>query len=272
MSNRMTVSKMAPEVASACRNAAEALALLAEHVGFTAARQVAEGIWNLGSFRNRAVFYAETATAAVGPFLVSNPRSFLIFGSPDGELPKVCENRSVALSELLPLDPFKGRAALDRRELDRLAKPVTAGLCVGGRAAIKPVSGLPLRLVAWKQFLREHYEEMRREKRCWRPRWDDIWRWFAESGPASFRAAPPGIRTLKRDAALLTRWNGQGVDQRDAEFLLLWLQMEDEKFVFDHSQRTLPDLINGLFGSRAVPPSLLPKTRPDGRPLYDAAS
>jgi len=223
--------------------------------GFVGWRQMDPGIWRLGWYRYRVMYYTEEPSL-LRDYLTSDRLAVFVYdGSKQLDLPANLAQRGRSVMQLLiPKDD--GTYEPDVAMLDQLVPRRTAGL-VGRRHA---GGGLNQRIYAWSLMMCGWYERLKsgQERRLRQP----PIKWVAEffgssSAPRQVRLAGVSVRTLKRDLAeLLHPQPGSAAELLSGEFIYLWTQCTNLHFVMNESEIRLRTLVERML-------KLYPTDRPE---------
>lgn len=264
----MQIQPLDPDVTVAVDDPHRAIELIGRLMGFSLAREVTAGIWTLGKFRSRSVFYARELTNDVRPFLASDTRAVCIYGrgGTDTSLGTVAK-RCRALAELVVRKPHS-ELELDRNAINALVPPRTASLFRDQKG-----KGLLSRLPDWCRLMQDWYALVRAGKENFRPppqKWIHWWFWECASPPV--RAARYSLRTLMYDLHnLLTPKPGSDIEALCASFILLWVGVTDPKFVLKCSEKSLASMVKSAFAYNGKPPPEMLPEQLHGRTPYRAA-
>ena len=238
--NNSTITQLASDPRVAVKTLASALDLEVE-------REVADGLWRLGRFHGRMMYFAAEPNKDLKARLMNDCHAIFIYcqvgaDSFDG-FPASCTRRGRAFTEVIrPV--AEGGWTQDEKVLDGLAPRRTAGIINGRRGNGEAAA---LRRVEWMRFMAYWYGNLRSEKNAFRPSWKKIQTWFHESACESVRRDRPSIRTLQRDVEVLTK-PGKDEHLRSSDFTLLWEKMDDMRFVLNESlEFKLPDIVRTAF-------------------------
>lgn len=246
---------------------------LADALGLEVEREVADGVWLLGVFHRRTLYFAAEPNAELRARLMTDRHAVFVFAVANADTfngyPDSCVHRGRSLTDVLKLDIY-GEIVPDADRLDELAPRRTAGIINGRRGNGNPIAA---RRVEWVRFFAYWYAKCRDEKKARRPEWKEIAAWFAQLANNPVGNDEPSIRTLQRDLRTLTHYDGRGVDMRSSDITLMWEKVDDESFVLNLSKdHPLPEVVKAAFArlGRGCDPTAI-RPLPGGKAAFQEA-
>ena len=264
----MKIIPLDSELRAAANDPVLALPLVASLFGFAQARELSRGIWELGEFCGRRIFYAASRKRALLPLLESIPVALCIYGVAEEDVSLgACAKRARPLTEIVVRNPDTGTLELASHVRDEFVR--SRGLCPRQKGI-----GLVSRMPFWCALIRDWYQEMRKSKRFGPPTIAWIVNWFRTQTIVQKRAIGCSESTIHRDLKILSNPpTGSEAEALSATFIFLWTQCSDENFVLYHSDESLTSLVKRTFSpKKGPPPDMLPPTDAYGRPAYRSAS